>query len=274
VTKTVACVLVFAAIACGKAATVTPDSAAADANAIDAPGADAFQPFDGWIYGHSYFELYRIDPRSLAVIDIGAFQWPTGMDSEMMTDIAVDQDDHLTGVSFDGVFSIDPMNAKTTYLAPLTREFNGLSYVPATELGQTGPDTLVGTTLDGSIWSIDPTSGASTQIGQFGNGLISSGDLVSIKGFGTIATVNMADPDAIDYLARVDFTNGGAATVIGSTGMYDIWGLGFWGGKVYGFVATNEVVGLDLVSGAATTIEKGPMNWCGAGVTTIAPLIP
>ena len=51
--------------------------------------------------------------------------------------------------------------------------------------GMTGPDVLVGTALDGSVWSIDPTTGASAQIGAFGGGWISSGDLVSVKGFGT-----------------------------------------------------------------------------------------
>ncbi len=266
-----ACVLVVFA-ACGKSTSGAPDAGAPDALAIaDAPP-DAFVPFAGYIYAHSYTDLYTIDPRTTAVVHVGAFGWPTGMEQEMMTDLAVDMNDKVTGISFDAVFDVDPKTAAATYLAPLTASFNGLSYVPASELGQTGDDVLVGTALDGTVWRIDPTTGASTQIGSFGGGWISSGDLVSVKGFGTVATVNASDPDAIDYLARVDFMNGGKVTPIGSTGMYDVWGLGFWGGKVYGFVATDEIVELDLVSGAATTLTKGPMNWCGAGVTTLAPI--
>ncbi|HTJ47338.1 MAG TPA: hypothetical protein VL463_34805 [Kofleriaceae bacterium] len=269
--------LVASAVACGGSAS-TPDAPGGPADsstAIDATPVDAFVPFIGWIYAHSNTELYRVDPRTLAVIDVGPFQWPTGMEQEFMTDLAVDQNGKLTGVSFGNVYAVDPANAKATYLAPLSREFNGMSYVPASELGETGDDVLIGTALtDGSIWRVDPMTGASTMIGQYGNGWISSGDIVSVKGFGTVATVNLNDPDAPDYLARIDLMNGGAATIIGPTGTYDIWGLGFWGGKVYGFEATNELVQLDVQTGTATTITKGPVNWWGAGVTTLAPIVP
>jgi hypothetical protein len=269
--------LLVAIAACG-GGTSAPDAPSGPADAsttIDATSIDAFVPFIGWIYAHSNTELYRVDPRTLAVIDVGPFQWPAGSSNELMTDIAVDQNGKLTGVSFGAVYAIDPDTAKTTFLAPLERELNGMSYVPASELGETGDDVLIGTALtDGSIWRVDPSTGASTMIGQYGNGWISSGDIVSVTGFGTVATVNLNDPDAPDYLALIDLAHGGAATIIGPTGTYDIWGLGFWGGKVYGFEATNEFVELDVQTGKASTITKGPVNWWGAGVTTLAPIVP
>ncbi len=76
-----------------------------------------------------------------------------------------------------------------------------------------------------------------------------------------------------DYLARIDVKTG-EATLIGTTGIPDIWGIGFWRGKVFGFVATNEFVLIDVETGAAEFISDGPENWAGAGVTTSAPIIP
>src|SRR5690349_4787138 len=85
-----------------------------------------------------------------------------------------------------------------------------------------------------------------------------------------------ADPDTIatvkqgseyDYLARIDDTTG-VATIIGPTGYADIWGLGYWKNKAYGFVATNQFVEIDVLTGAATYISTGPENWAGAGVST------
>jgi len=252
-----------------------PDAMPDAARIIDAaPLPDGEPEFMGWVYSHSSDQLYRVDPHTLEVSLVGSFGWPAGMENELMTDLAVNKEGELTGMSFGAVYSVDPETAACTFLSNLTRSFNGMSYVPASEFGARGNDVLVGTALDGSIWRIDPVTGNSEEIGNFGNGYISSGDIVSVEGFGTIATVNLFDQDAIDLLARIDLLNGGVATIIGSTGMYDIWGVGFWGGKVYGFAATNEFVDLDTTTGLATLISDGPVNWWGAAVTTIAPIIP
>ena len=49
--------------------------------------------------------------------------------------------------------------------------------------------TLVATSLDGSVFRIDPTTGTATTIGNLGGGLRSSGDLVSVDTYGTLVTV-------------------------------------------------------------------------------------
>ena len=67
-------------------------------------------------------------------------------------------------------------------------------------------------------------TGASTQFGAYGGDLTSSGDLVSVAGFGTVATVKHGTTGH-DFLARID-PNTGTATIIGDTGFQDIWGVG------------------------------------------------
>ena len=107
----------------------------------------------------------------------------------------------------------------------------------------------------------------------------SSGDIVSVRGFGTVATVNVGTGN--DYLARLDPTNGWKATIIGAgTGYDNIFGLGFWAGKLYGFVDngfaanTGAIIDISPTTGSATLVRAGDIRWFGAGVTTDAPLIP
>src|SRR5258706_2749994 len=94
-------------------------------------GNDAAMPDErlAAVYAHSDADLYRIDPDTLAITHVGAFAWPRGGDQ--MTDIAIDRDGKMIGISFDKVYVVDPMTAKCTYLALLDRSFNGLSFVPA-----------------------------------------------------------------------------------------------------------------------------------------------
>lgn len=234
----------------------------------DGANPDAPVGFIGAVYAHSSSQLYKIDPDTLDVTLVGAFDWPSGSDS--MTDIALDKDANMVGVSFDVVYAVNKDTAACTRLADLDREFNGLSFIPGEEVG-TGTEILVGAALDGSVWEIDKTTGQSTQIGNYGGGFTSSGDIVSVTGFGTVATVK-SGLGGTDKLVRVDATTG-AATLIGDTGVTDIWGLGFWKDKVYGFTDYNQFVLVDRTTGSAQVVETGNVNWWGAGVTTSAPYI-
>jgi hypothetical protein len=98
----------------------------------------------------------------------------------------------------------------------------------------------------------------------------SSGDIVSVAGFGTAATVTMGFGGS-DQLARVE--NDSSADLIGDTGVEDLWGLGFWGDKVYGFAEDGSFVLLDVNTGEAQLIERAGVAWWGAGVTTAADVI-
>lgn len=259
--------LALVAAACGPGARGAVD--ADHGGAADAAPDAGPPPFMGAVYAHSYQHLYAVDPDTLAVTLVGAFGWPLGYESELMTDIAVDADGKLVGISFGALYAIDAHTAECTHLADLARQsFNGLSYLHR----DTGPDLLVGTGLSGTLWQIDPTGAtAPAQIGAYGGQVISSGDLVSVAGFGTVATVK--NGSEADYLARIDEATG-TATILGPTGYNDIWGIGYWRNKVFGFVATNQFVLIDVTDGHADYISTGPENWAGAGVTTNAPIEP
>jgi hypothetical protein len=169
------------------------------------------------------------------------------------------------------VYRVDPTNAHTTLLtSSLAGSFNGLSFVPATQLGQTGDDVLVGTrNTDGMVFRVDPMTGATTAVGNMG-AYTSSGDLVAVEGFGTVQTVTGTTNDRLARLAPQTF----AATPIGTdTGFGQIWGVAFWKNKIYGFTNGGAFILIDPTTGVATLVSNTGKSWYGAAVTTLAPVI-
>jgi hypothetical protein len=221
------------------------------------------------VFANSASALYRVDPDTLKVSLIGQFGWPSGTDS--MTDIALDKTGKMIGVSFNKVYAVSTKDAKCTALASLDVNFNGLSFVPAQAVDGTDGEELVGSTIDGSFYRINPQTGAATRIGAYGLGVGSSGDVVSVTGFGTVATVTKFG-DPFDWLARID-PQTGVATLIGSTGVMGIWGLGFWKNKIFGFTMDNKFVLINPNTGASQMVQAGQVSWWGAGVSTSAPVI-
>jgi hypothetical protein len=225
------------------------------------------------VYAHSATELYRVDPDTLMVSRIAAFSFASA--PKNLTDIAIDRSGRMVGISLDNVYAIDPETAVASHLALLDSEFSSLSFIPADPADPNGPERLIAASFDGEVFEIDPETGVSTSIGSYGvvggNQIGSSGDIVSVRGFGTVATVNV-DGRGNDHLAWID----GAtfdATLIGDTGFDAIFGLGFWGGVVYGFTEAGQFLSIDVSTGAASAIDIDTVQWWGSGVTTIAPIV-
>ena len=231
---------------------------------------DGSQQLDVYVYAHTAATLYKVDPDTLAITMVADFGWPSLPDQ--MTDIAIDKNGRMIGVSFGSVYEVDTATAKCTLLSnSLDGTFNGLSFVPATQLGQSGDDVLVGTrNSDGKVFRIDPMTGSSTQVGDMGAGYASSGDLVAVSGFGTVQTVTGASNDRLARLAPATF----AASAIGSdTGFGQIWGVAFWKNKIYGFTNGGDFILIDPQTGSASLVSHNGVSWWGAAVTTLAPVI-
>jgi hypothetical protein len=221
------------------------------------------------VYAHSADKLYKVDPDALTVQLIAPFKWPSL--SDQMTDIAIDRKGKMIGISYTSVYAVDPKTAVCTYLADLGAagaDFNGLSFI-APEIAE-GQEYLYAAGITGSVYEIDAVTGTSKKVGSYG-GPGSSGDIVSVKGLGTFATVSK-DFSSTDWLARIDILTG-KATLIGDTGFQDIWGLGFWKNKFYGFTEASQFILIDPKTGKGTQISSGGGPWWGAGVTTSAPVI-
>jgi hypothetical protein len=266
-----ACVL---AAACGPAARDDRDAGSTvdgggsnDPNDPNNPGDPPLQTF---VYAQTATTLYRVDPDTLAIDQVGDFTFTSGRDD--ITDIAIDKSGLMIGISFGAVYRIDTNTAAATLLSDdLQGNFNGLSFVPADQLGQTGDDVLVATrNSDGVVFRVDPQTGAASPIGDMA-GFASSGDLVSVAMLGTLQTAdNGFDADRLVRLAPQSFQ----AQPIGSTiGFSDIWGIAYWKDRVFGFTKYGEFVTIDPSTGQGTLVQGNGPAWWGAAVTTLAPVV-
>jgi hypothetical protein len=270
---------ILATAACGPSVHGDDDTGD-DTGDDDAPGPDAGDPGEpaanAAVFAHSESTLYRVDPETFEVTTVGNFVWPSGVFADSMTDIAIDKDGLMIGISYSSVYRVDAGNAETTLLSnDLQGMFNGLSFVPAGQVGfPEGPDVLVGSrNTDGAVFSIDPMTGAVAQVGDMGGSWVSSGDIVSVSGFGTVATVTTAGSLGTDVLARLEPLTFTATPIGDDTGYVDLWGIAFWGDKVFGFAEDGHFVLVNTTTGVATPVETSAPRWWGAAVTTAAPVI-
>jgi hypothetical protein len=232
------------------------------------------------VYAHTSTTLYRIDTSTFQAQMIGAM---TGLGSEALTDIAIDKNDHMVGVTSTKLYSIDAATGTVTLIKALGSNVSGLtslSFVPADLNDPNSDDLLVTANDQGAVFKIDPATGAATQLGSYGTSSLgkvsSSGDIVGVRGLGIYATVNVGT-EANDYLARIDPATWHATILGTSTGFNNIFGLGYWAGKFYGFVDSGttggKVIQIDQNTGVGTVLKTGAERWYGAGVSTDAPIL-
>ena len=223
------------------------------------------------VFGHSDTTLFRLDPKTKAVTEVGAFS-----DCGSVVDIALDESSNLFAASYTELYTVDKATAKCTSIA--TGDYpNSLSFVPKGTVDQNA-EALVG--YDGSDYvRIDTKSGVKTKIGALGGGLVSSGDIVSVKGGKTYLTVKGGSCTTNDCLVEVDPATGKLLKNWGSIEHKDVFGLSFWGGKIYGFNKTGDLFEVTFgTSQLATSMIAMPgkpagLSFWGAGSSTSAPLV-
>jgi len=222
------------------------------------------------VYGHSASTLYRLDPDTKAVTTIGAFGGCSGV-----IDIALDATSRLFGTTDTSLYSIDKATAKCTHIASGSYP-NSLSFVPKGTV-DANVEALVG--YEGSDYvRIDPGTGTKIKIGSLGQGLASSGDIVSVKNGPTYLTVT--GNGCSDCLVEVDPKTGAMTKNWGDVKHANVFGLAFWAGSVYGFDDVGDLFEVKIVSGKLTTTPitipggGGGLSFWGAGSTTSAPVVP
>jgi hypothetical protein len=153
-----------------------------DASTFDVnPGDGSPPPGDTILYAHDRDTLYTVDPEDtqLSVEEVGPFDCIGDNGEPSMTDIAVDKDGKLFGVSSKALFldmKIDGNTVRcTSGKVPIVEgalgsnaRFYGLTFAPPTaSLGT--QETLIGANTIGELYMIDRVTGALTIVGKFGN---------------------------------------------------------------------------------------------------------
>lgn len=224
------------------------------------------------VYGHSSKTLYKLEPKTKDVTVVGNFT------CNQVTDIALDESSMMYAVSFEGLYRIDKATAACTLIKRGTSYPNSLSFVPK---GTLDPEreALVGYEQDKYV-RIDTQTGAITVIGNLGpGGLRSSGDIVSVKGGKTYLTVkDNARCKTSDCLVEVDPKTGAIVHNWGSIEHDNVFGIAFWGGRVYGFndkgTLFEVTFGQTQLSTQPIAIPQRPsgLSFWGAGSSTSVPL--
>jgi hypothetical protein len=225
------------------------------------------------VFGHSADSLFRLDPRTKDVTLVGPFNG-----CQSVIDIALDEASTLYAASYDALYTVDKTNAKCTEIATGSYP-NSLSFVPK---GTVDPnaEALVG--YDGSDYvRIDTKTGVKTKIGALGGGLRSSGDIVSVKGGKSYLTVKGTGNTCTknDCLVEIDPSNGKLVKNWGDIEHHNVFGLSFWGGKVYGFDESGALFEVTFGSSSITTTtipmptRPPTLSFWGAGSSTSAPLV-
>ena len=226
-----------------------------------------------FVFAHSSDTLYRLDKNGFVKIGYFTFDKNAGT----MTDIAIDKLGTLYGVTFDDLFTCESKTAKCKWIASLPESFNGLTFVPK---GTVDPndEALIGIANSGA-WNHITVKGSTATVTKLGayNGYTSSGDAFSVESIGTFATVKSSSSfGGSDTLVQVDPATGSITKVIGDTGVSDLWGFAWFGGKFYGFSDDTNVYEIDTTNAKAkiATGFKIPSGvaWYGAGVSTRAAL--
>ena len=220
------------------------------------------------VYGNSPDVLYKLDPLTNVVTEVGKF---SGCSS--VIDIAINKDFELFGTTFSGLYRIDKSTAVCTLIKSGSYP-NSLGFVPE---GTVFPDkeALVGY-FGADYVRIDPVTGATTTIGALTGGYQSSGDIVSVIGGGTYLTIN--GNNCNDCLVEVNPKTGDVVKDWGSVGYPQVFGLAYWGGVAYGFGNQGDLFQINFGQGTVTTtpvnVPSPPMNlkFWGAGSSTKAPI--
>lgn len=206
-----------------------------------------------WLYGS---DLGTVDGSSTLVqVDpVSGFTAPRGEIGSIMADIAFRQDGRLFGITFSRLYILNPTN--------------GPAFPVGTDLGfssnalTVGPDgTLYAAAAFGTLLTVNPVNGRATPIGDYGDGLGSSGDLAFSPDGVLYATVTDGAVD--DLLAQIDVVTG-RATVIGGIGFADVFGLAFGpDGRLYGSSHAPgqrpQLIVIDRLTGRGTL--AAPIAW-------------
>ena len=242
-----------------------------DAGIVEPPEPEAI------IWAHNSNTLFRFDADSLQVEKIGKFRHD-GHGLSSVGDLAVDKDGNVFITTFSSTYSLDTDTLEATKLAGVGG--NALSFLHEDVPGLNNKSELLITAKnDREVITINTATGETEMLMNLseksGRNCRTSGDFVSVVGLGTYVTLRCNGSGA-DVLGQIDFARD-RVNLIGEIkndgkSFSSLYGLGFWGSKLYGFSAHGQLIAIDVKTAEAkvATQDTGTGVFWGAGVTTVA----
>jgi hypothetical protein len=213
------------------------------------------------MYAHDDLTLYVVVPNgeSFDLDTVGDFNV-----DDAITDLAVTPDGRLFVISNTALYEANKTTGQATLLTKVDGDNVALTFLP--------DNTLLASGQSGLVTRINPDTGDITDVGEFGSGFATAGDLVAVAD-GTMYAIS-DEPDAQDnnILITVN-TQTGAGTEVGRIGFGNVWGVAYNGGKLYAFTEPGQLIEIDPQTGAGKLVrdfgkEDGVRFW-GAGVNPL-----
>jgi hypothetical protein len=222
--------------------THTPD------NSLCPPGFACEPPCVAASFAESPSDLYGVNLPAGSVMNIGATS------GDELDDIALAPDGTLYGVGGPGLYTVDTKTGAAKFVVSVDEIFNALDFAP--------DGTLYGALEGGGeVYTIDPKTGDTTQVATYPAGYESSGDLAVI-GNQLLATVTSGGTGN-DVLVSIDLTTF-EASVIGTTGYRQIYGLAAYGTQLFGYTDSGLVIQIDPTTAKTTLLAKTGITFYGA----------
>jgi outer membrane protein assembly factor BamB len=218
------------------------------------------------MYVHTSDQLFIIDDEDFDLLLVGPF----GID-EMeggITDMAVTPDGTLYGITDSKLYTLNASNGAATYIADVPGVENvGLTFLT--------DGTLLATDAPGGVRQINPTTGLVNEVGTFGGGYATAGDLVAVAD-GTMFAISDEGPvgnEADNNVLLTVNTSTGVASPVGQIGFGGVFGCAVANNKVYAFTREGHVIEIDPTTGQGNSRRQhvGTAFW-GAGVTPLATI--
>lgn len=227
------------------------------------------------MFVHTRDTLYRIDDQNFALIEVGPFN---AANDESMTDLAITPDGEIytisssTSTTKSVLWRVDANSGQATHVADVGEvdEQRNVGMTFAID------GTLLATDQTGGVRKIDPQTGQVTEIGEFGSGYSTAGDLVGIED-GTMFAISDTGPNGNEETNNVLITirpdTGAFISSIGQIGWGKVWGSAVANNKIYAFTEEGYVIEINPTNGVGTQRAfYSDIKFWGAGVTPRAAI--
>jgi hypothetical protein len=240
------------------------DGHLAGAEDLSGPSPDLPIVDNATIYAHEANTLYLVDPVTFNLTTVGSFGA-----TESMTDLAITPDGKIYTISKTSVYLVDPATAHAT---ELVKNLNNSTTNVALTFQTDG--TLLASDQTGKVRVIDPTTGTVTEIGAYGSGFDTAGDLVAVAD-GTMFGISASGPQSTsssNVLIKVN-PQTGVAVGVGPIGYVGVFGTAYSNGRVLAFTKTGQIIRIDPKTGAGTLVKtySGKVFY-GAGTSPLVPI--
>lgn len=227
------------------------------------------------MFVHTDDTLYRIDNQNFALLEVGPFNAPNG---ERMTDLAITPDGEIYTISSStsetksALWTINKNSGQATHVADVG-EVGAQANVGMTFLID---GTLLATDKTGGVRKIDPLTGAVTELGEFGQGYATAGDLVGIED-GRMFAISDMGPNGNEATNNVLITinpeTGAFISSIGQIGWGRVFGSAVANNRIYAFTDEGYVIEINPSNGVGTERALySDIRFWGAGVTPRAAI--